>query len=84
MILVSSVSASLIASVREAWPPNPCTDECALAADTWTPQRPPLQRLPATAKTFISLMVGARAVRIFFVDPRNLWLAPRPKTEMEL
>ena len=54
---------------------------CLLAGlDQWMPQGFPLKKLSATAKTFVSLMAAsALAVRVFFVDPRSLWVVTRPK-----
>ncbi len=48
--------------------------------DPWLPQGFPLKKLSATARTFVSLMAAsALAVRVFFVDPRSLWVVTRPK-----
>jgi cellulose synthase/poly-beta-1,6-N-acetylglucosamine synthase-like glycosyltransferase len=53
--------------------------------DQWMPQGFVLKRLSATAKTFVSMMAAsALAVKIFFVDPRSLWVVTRPKKEMGL
>jgi cellulose synthase/poly-beta-1,6-N-acetylglucosamine synthase-like glycosyltransferase len=59
---------------------------CLLAGvDRWVPQGFALKRLSATAKTFVSLLAAsALAVRVFFVDPRSLWVITRPKKEMGL
>ena len=59
---------------------------CLLAAvDKWIPQSFLVKRVTATAKTFVSLMAAsALAVRVFFVDPRSLWVVTRPKKEMGL
>ena len=72
------------------WIPKVCLlgllTVCALAGfDAFVPQGNPLKRLSATAKTFVSLLAAsALAVRVFFVDPRSLWVVTRPKKEMEL
>ena len=57
---------------------------CALAAmDHFIPQGNPLKKISATSKTFVSLMAAsALAVRVFFVDPRSLWVVTRPKNEI--
>ena len=54
---------------------------CLLAGvDQWMPQKFPLKKLSVTSKTFVSLMAAsALAVRVFFVDPRSLWVVTRPK-----
>ena len=50
--------------------------------DAWLPQGFPLKRLSTTAKTFVTMMAAAAlAVRVFFVDPRSLWVVTRPKKD---
>ncbi|HEY3739713.1 MAG TPA: glycosyltransferase [Bryobacteraceae bacterium] len=48
------------------------------ALDGWLP----FKRLTTTAKTFVTMMAAAAlAVRVFFVDPRSLWVVTRPKKD---
>jgi len=77
-------------TLTSGWIPKACLGGvialCLLAAiDRWIAQGSPLKRLSATAKTFVSLMAAsALAVRVFFVDPRSLWVVTRPKKELGL
>ena len=86
LLIVFAIACAL----TPGWLPKVCllglAGVCALAGlDPFVPQSFPLKRLSATAKTFVSLMAAsALAVRVFFVDPRSLWVVTRPKKEMGL
>ena len=53
--------------------------------DPWIAERTLLKRVSSPARTLVAMMLAAAlAVRVFFVDPRSLWIVTSAKKESHL
>ena len=90
MLPYLTIVLSISAAFSPGWIPKFCLAGFAAVGllagiDQWIPKGFPLKRLSAVANTFVSMLIAsALAVRVFFVDPRSLWVVTRPKKEVGL